>query len=100
MTIATLLAIAVSGVLLALLGALDPKRLRNSRHASDDTAVTTPPLPAAARRACGWLSLAPGVVLAVLGEWWAFLIWLGAITALGWTVAIATGYSASSRAGA
>jgi hypothetical protein len=92
MTVAALLAIAVSGVLLILLGARDPKRLRNARHATLNTA-TASPLPAALRHACGWLSLAPGVVLAALGQWWAFLIWLGAVTAIGWVIAITGGYS-------
>ncbi|MEJ0038972.1 MAG: hypothetical protein WDO68_23405 [Gammaproteobacteria bacterium] len=92
MTVATLLAIAVSGALLILLGARDPKRLRNSRHATDETASVSP-FPSAVRHACGWLALAPGITLAVAGEWWAFLIWLGASTALGWAVAIMAGYS-------
>jgi hypothetical protein len=92
MTVAALFAIAVSGVLLILLGARDPKRLRNSRHAAP-VAGTASPLPAAVRHAFGWLSLAPGVVLGIIGEWWAFLIWLGAITAIGWTIAIMAGYS-------
>ena len=94
MTLAALLAIAISGALLILLGARDPKRLRNARHAAPTRdGASSSPLPAAARHACGWLSLAPGVVLGVLGEWWAFLIWLGAITAIGWTIAIMGGYS-------
>lgn len=92
MTVDTLLAIAVSGALLILLGARDPKRLRNSRHAAQDVPAASP-LPAAARHTFGWLSLAPGVVLAVLGQWWAFLVWLGAITAIGWVIAITAGYS-------
>lgn len=95
MTVAALLAIAISGVLLILLGARDPKRLRNARHGARDAAASSP-LPAAARHACGWLSLAPGVVLAVLGQWWVFFIWLGAITAIGWTIAVMGGYSTAS----
>lgn len=90
---AAFLAIAISGVLLVLLGARDPKRLRNARHGAQDAVAAASPLPAGVRHAFGWLSLAPGVVLAVLGEWWAFLIWLGAITAIGWTFAIMAGYS-------
>lgn len=92
MTVAALLAIAVSGALLMLLGARDPKRLRNARHATGNAASASP-LPAAVRHACGWLSLVSGVVLAALGQWWAFLIWLGAITAVGWAIAITAGYS-------
>jgi hypothetical protein len=92
MTLATLLAIAFSGVLLILLGARDPKRLRNARHATKEAASDSP-LPSAVRRLFGWLSLAPGVALGIAGEWWAFLIWLGAITAIGWAIAITAGYS-------
>ena len=94
MTVATLIAIAFSSALLILLGARDPKRLRNARHAGKAIASVTP-LPSVVRHTCGWLSLAPGVALGILGEWWAFLIWLGAITALGWTIAIMAGYSTS-----
>jgi hypothetical protein len=90
--IATVLAIAISSALLILLGARDPKRLRNARHAARAAAPASP-LPAAVRHACGWLSLVPGAVLAVLGQWWAFLIWLGAITAVGWAIAITAGCS-------
>jgi hypothetical protein len=93
MIAATLIAIAFSGALLMLLGARDPKRLRNARHGGGK--VVKSPLTPAVRHACGWLSLAPGVALGLLGEWWAFLIWLGAITAIGWTIALATGYSAA-----
>jgi len=96
MTVAALLAIAVSGALLVALGARDPKRLRSSRHGANDARAASPPLPSAVRQAFGWLSLAPGIVLALLGEWWAFLIWLGAITAIGWTIAITAGYSSVS----
>jgi hypothetical protein len=32
----------------------------------------------------GWLVPAPGVVLMFLGEWWAFLAWLGALCVAGW----------------
>jgi len=95
MIVAALIAIAFSGALLALLGARDPKRLRNARHGGN---AVTSPLPPAVRHACSWLSLAPGVALGILGEWWAFLIWLGAITAIGWSIAIATGYSAAATA--
>ena|SRR6185369_9485054 len=92
MIAAALIAIAFSGALLILLGARDPKRLRNARHGTD---AAVSPLAPAVRHACSWLSLAPGVALGILGEWWAFLIWFGAITAIGWTIAIATGYSAA-----
>jgi hypothetical protein len=91
MTFATLLAIAFSGALLILLGARDPKRVRNARHRSHDRAAEAP-LPRAIRRACGWSVLAPGVALGIAGQWWAFLIWLGAVTAFGWAIAIGAAF--------
>ena len=96
MTLATLLAIAFSGALLMVLGVRDPKRLRSARHATKEAAARSPLSPAL-RHLCGWLSLAPGVVLGIAGEWWAFLVWLGAISALGWAVAITAGYATVDR---
>ena len=104
MIVGALLAIALSGALLIALGARDPKRLRNARHvargqasaATRDAPTEAAPFSAALRRTFGWLSLAPGIVLAVLGESWAFLVWLGAITAIGWAIAITAGYSSVS----
>ncbi len=63
---------------------------------ANDARAASSPLPSAVRQALGWLSLAPGIALAVLGQWWAFLVWLGAITAIGWTIAITAGYSTAS----
>jgi len=84
MMTASLLSILFSSALLVVLGTSDPKRLRNLGHSASKRAPT---IPAGLRRSLGWLSLAPGVVLGFLGEWWAFLIWFGAIGAVGWTVA-------------
>ena len=86
MMLASTLSILFSGVLLTLLGLSDPKRIRNMGHGADAAGVRLTLSPAM-RRSAGWLSLAPGVVLAGVGEWWAFFVWLGAATALGWTVA-------------
>lgn len=80
--ISGVLAILVSGALLLTLGLRDPKRLRNQHAHSDKPA--RPPMSRSLRRLLGWLSLVPGVVLMVLGEWWAFLVWLGAICVMGW----------------
>jgi hypothetical protein len=93
----TLLAIVFSAALLILIGVRDPKRLRSARHGARNT-VAAAPLSAAMRHLFGWLSLAPGVALAAIGQWWGFLIWLGAITAIGWTIAITAGYAASAAA--
>lgn len=82
MITASLLSIVFSGGLLALLGVRDPKRLRNSGHG-----VRRRALPSHLRRASAWLVLAPGLILAAIGQWWAFFIWFGAITALGWLTA-------------
>ena len=90
MIVASVLSILFSGALLALLGGRDPKRLRNLAHVGLAprghgymTGEMTA-LPVSMRRAYAWLTLAPGLVLAFMGQWWAFLIWLGVICALGW----------------
>ena len=44
----------------------------------------------------GAVWLPEGVTLAALGQWWAFLIWLGAVTAIRWAIAITGGYSTAS----
>jgi hypothetical protein len=93
MIAAGLLAILSSAALLAVLGHRDPKRLRNQRLAF------ATPLPASTRRLLGWMVPMPGVALALLGEWWPFLVWLGALCVLGWIasqiLAIRSGHSAA-----
>ena len=86
MILASLLSILVSTVLLAIVGMRDPKRLRNAAHGNRGAPLPQPLSPAA-RRACSWLILAPGVALMMLGQWWAFCVWMGAATALGWATA-------------
>ena len=83
MMVAVILAMLFSGALLAVLGTRDPKRLRNLAHAGSVSGAKRV-LPVSIRRACGWLTLAPGLVLLSIGQWWAFLMWLGATCALGW----------------
>jgi hypothetical protein len=78
--IASVVTFAISAVILALLGMRDPKRLRNLKNGAF-------PLSSGARQGLGWLVLAPGIVLAFLGQWWAFFIWLGATCAAGWATA-------------
>jgi hypothetical protein len=80
MMISGLLAILASATLVAALGWRDPKRLRNL-HAEEPAQS---PMPSTQRRLMGWLVPAPGVVLMFLGEWWAFLAWLGALCVAGW----------------
>lgn len=77
---ATLLALALSTALLGLLAWRDPKRLRNRLRPGPE------PLPPGLRRALGWASLLPGLVLAFVGQWPALLIWLGACCSLGWAL--------------
>ena len=91
MTAATLIAIAFSGALLILLGARDPKRLRNARHGAK---AGTSPLPPAVRHACGWLSLAPGIALGILGKKKTNQNKHNTHTAIGWSIAITAGYNA------
>lgn len=77
---ATLLALALSTSLLALLAWRDPKRLRNSLLPGPE------PLAPGLRRGLGWASLLPGLALAFTAQWPALLIWLGACCSLGWAL--------------
>ena len=76
----SVVAFLISAMFIVLLGVRDPKRLRNLRNGSS-------PFSSGARRGLTALSLVPGVALACVGQWWAFLIWLGAVTAAGWITA-------------
>lgn len=78
--LAVLLTLAASLVPLALLAHGDPKRLR----AIGADAVR--PHGAPLRQALTALVLLPGFALMVLGHWPAFLIWLGGLIALGWSI--------------
>ena len=78
LTAAVTIALLASLAPLLLLAWRDPKRLRSvAAHA-------TRPLPAPQRRALAAAVLLPGIALMALGHWPAFLIWLGAVCALGW----------------
>lgn len=70
------LTIFVSLLLLLPIALRDPKRLRSIDRSA--------PKPGRERALLGWGSLLPGLVLALLGEWPAFLIWLGGVTTLAW----------------
>lgn len=83
--ILTSLAIAFSAAPLILLGIRDPKRLRNL--AKVHAGLIPRPLPRSVRRICVWALALPGFALALAGHWWSFLIWCGAVLALGWIVA-------------
>ena len=86
MILPSLLSIAVSATLIALLGRRDPKRLRSQHRVLGRTSLQR--MPRGVRRFLGWLVLAPGVVLIFLGEWWAFLVWLGALCVAGWMASV------------
>jgi hypothetical protein len=74
-------AIALSGLMLVTLARRDPKRLRA------DAGGRIAPLSPMQRRALGVAVLVPAVILMVMGQWPAFLIWLGGTTMLGWALA-------------
>jgi|HigsolmetaAR205D_1030408.scaffolds.fasta_scaffold29932_2 hypothetical protein len=78
-----IVAIAFSLAGLVLLALHDPKRLR-----SIGAQRTSPLSSSSVRRALAVLVVAPGLVLAVLGAWHPFLIWLGAVCVLGWLVSL------------
>lgn len=82
---AGLLSVLFSGALLVILAVYDPKRLRNHAKITRDRALA-PSLPPATRRLLAWLVPAPGAVLGFMSEWWAFFIWLGLVTAVGWVL--------------
>ena len=75
-------AILLSAALIVVLARRDPKRLRNLAPAHARS--IPPPLSARARRLLGVLVPVPGVALMLLGAWWAFLVWLGALCIAGW----------------
>jgi len=80
MTYLIIPALAVSIAIIALLWHGDPKRRRTVglRDRADGTAK---------RRALAAVALVPGLVLAVLGDSAAFLVWFGACAIAGWLVA-------------
>ncbi|MBX5460821.1 MAG: hypothetical protein IRZ28_06985 [Steroidobacteraceae bacterium] len=75
-------AILLSTSFIAVLARRDPKRLRNL--ASAHARFSPSPLSARVRRLLGVLVPVPGVALMLLGAWWAFLVWLGALCIAGW----------------
>ncbi|MEJ1961091.1 MAG: hypothetical protein WDO56_05885 [Gammaproteobacteria bacterium] len=94
MMLASVLSILASGAIVFVLARRDPKRLRSVAHEADFAIAAPAALTARSRRALGWSVTIPGVALAVLGDWWAFLIWFGVTCALGWIAAQAIGYHA------
>lgn len=77
-------AILASCVVLAPLAWRDPKRLRAALRLGQEL---RPALSRLQRRVLGWTGILPGLMLALAGQWPAFLIWLGAAAALGWALA-------------
>jgi len=75
------IAIAVSLLPVLTLALRDPKRLRSRRSAQRTAAASE-------RRVLAVLALVPGLVLATLGQWPAFLIWLGSVSAAGWLLVL------------
>jgi hypothetical protein len=69
------LATLMSTICLVVLAAFDPRRAPERAGAKG------------LRRLATALAILPGVLLVAIGEWAAFLIWLGAIAVLGWIIA-------------
>lgn len=84
-------AVVVSAALLAPLALRDPKRLRSLRTTRRVAMGST------MRTALGYGSLLPGIATIAAGQWPAFLIWLGAVTAIGWS--LAQGFAINSMRG-
>lgn len=74
-------AIGASAALLTPLALRDPKRLRSLRATPRVAMAST------MRTVLGYGSLLPGIATIAAGQWPAFLIWLGAVTAVGWSLA-------------
>jgi hypothetical protein len=92
MTIATtLLAVALSGVLILWLAIGDPKRRRAQRVAGAGQGTTT-------RRLIAVAAMLPGIWLAGNGNVAAFLVWLGGCCAAGWFIALGFGGPRGDRA--
>lgn len=70
-------ALLVSLLPLILLALRDPKRLRSLRDRRAPSSQN-------ARRGFTAAVLLPGVALCLIGQWPAFLLWLGGVTAGGW----------------
>lgn len=70
------LAALMSALCLAFLAASNSKRLPGRGTALSGL-----------RRLAIALAILPGVALAITGDWVGFLIWLGAVAVLGWTIA-------------
>jgi len=77
----SVVAIAITALLLLALCRGDPKRRRAARSPGAG-------LPASTRRTLAAAACLPGIVLASLGDAAAFLIWLGGSAAIGWMIAL------------
>ena len=83
--ISFLVAILPSLIAFAGLALGDPKRLRVAQRAG---ARHRPALPRWQRQVLALVGLLPGLLLMLRGQWPAFLIWMGAVTAIGWALAL------------
>jgi hypothetical protein len=83
-TVATLLSLLPSLLLLSLIALRDPKRLRSQPrgpgHATRHASVWTPKQ----RRSATMLALLPAPLLIAFGAWPALLLWLGALLTAVW----------------
>lgn len=77
-------ALMASSCTLVLLALRDPKRLRAVAQRGLRAGVPWTP---SARWFFAGATLTPGVLLMLVGQWPAFLIWFGATAAVGWALA-------------
>lgn len=82
--IIALLAVAISAVIILILGRGDPKRRRTAKLAGEGQSTRT-------RRLLAALACMPGVYCALVGDAAAFMIWLGGCAVAGWFVALGFG---------
>lgn len=83
--IALLGAVVASAAMLAMLALRDPKRVRTVARGGERGRTFSKPT----RIVFGCAAIAPGFLLAINGEWPAFLLWFGASCAIGWLLAVA-----------
>ncbi len=89
-TLCAALSLTASLAPLLALALRDPKRLRSQRASAAQANLFE-------RRLLAALLLLPGLTLAMLGQWPAFLIWIGGVTAGGWLVVQALAGSQTQR---
>jgi hypothetical protein len=81
MSYVSLAAIALSAILIVILGLGDPKRRRSMGNVAGGHGTVV-------RRLLAFAACLPGLYLAVIGDAAAFLIWFGGCSVVGWLLTL------------